>query len=360
MQMMKTQKPRCLHLDGPLIIDALNVYETCLTFSQDLRLSTFVFEDFANALLTPENSRLLCEIHLSLLRFVLQDEENQGTTFGNKDTTRFFYTLIQLLDDLTYGEVLRFYAESDLDDRLAASHVVRILKKNYPFVDGTDRLIVLSWLCSQFAKTAKYKNVCVSTQKFSPMKSFNCEICSKGGQMVVCDICDGCFHLRCVKLQSLPKGEWFCSSCSLRAKQLGFDFEELTADNLKQDRNIKQLGHDDDGRFFWLMNNWILAYDPLKKILYLHGSLTQVQSLLRELDADFMEYELSARIGEYLDHLFEQLDFILCNTMTVEDEETLNKATAKLLDQIVESLGSEESRLMHSLWSAKLKSKFSI
>ncbi|KAI6212955.1 hypothetical protein M3Y94_00091400 [Aphelenchoides besseyi] len=107
---------------------------------------------------------------------------------------------------------------------------------------------------------------------------------------------------------------------------------------------------------FWLMNDWILAYDPLTKILYLHGSLSQVHNLLRELDADFMEYELSVKIGECLDHLFEQLDLLLCNSVAVDDEETLNETTAQLLDQIVKVLGSEQSRLMHTLWSAKLRS----
>ncbi|EJK60736.1 hypothetical protein THAOC_18861, partial [Thalassiosira oceanica] len=53
-----------------------------------------------------------------------------------------------------------------------------------------------------------------------------CEICRTGGDLIVCDGGDnegGCgraFHLECINLRTLPKGDWICKDC---ARELGFN-----------------------------------------------------------------------------------------------------------------------------------------
>lgn len=51
-----------------------------------------------------------------------------------------------------------------------------------------------------------------------------CDICGKGGNLICCDGCTNSYHLRCLRLrvyikslndsQTIPKGEWYCPSCS--------------------------------------------------------------------------------------------------------------------------------------------------
>ncbi|CAO2825117.1 unnamed protein product [Amaranthus hypochondriacus] len=40
-----------------------------------------------------------------------------------------------------------------------------------------------------------------------------CSICRYGGELILCDRCPSSFHARCLGLQEIPDGDWFCSSC---------------------------------------------------------------------------------------------------------------------------------------------------
>ncbi|KAK7401612.1 hypothetical protein VNO78_13226 [Psophocarpus tetragonolobus] len=43
---------------------------------------------------------------------------------------------------------------------------------------------------------------------------FVCEVCNDGGKLLCCEACPRTYHLKCIGLKSLPKGEWICSNCS--------------------------------------------------------------------------------------------------------------------------------------------------
>ncbi|GFY84050.1 similar to TRITHORAX-RELATED PROTEIN 6 [Actinidia rufa] len=56
-----------------------------------------------------------------------------------------------------------------------------------------------------------------------------CELCGSGeypSELLLCDKCDRGFHLFCLRpiLASVPKGSWFCSSCSDHKKPKSFPF----------------------------------------------------------------------------------------------------------------------------------------
>ncbi|CAO2815464.1 unnamed protein product [Amaranthus hypochondriacus] len=40
-----------------------------------------------------------------------------------------------------------------------------------------------------------------------------CSVCCDGGELILCDRCPSAFHATCLKLQDIPKGDWFCPSC---------------------------------------------------------------------------------------------------------------------------------------------------
>lgn len=41
----------------------------------------------------------------------------------------------------------------------------------------------------------------------------SCSICRTGGELILCDNCPKSFHKECLKIKSVPEGDWFCPSC---------------------------------------------------------------------------------------------------------------------------------------------------
>jgi hypothetical protein len=40
-----------------------------------------------------------------------------------------------------------------------------------------------------------------------------CGVCKDGGDLLLCDGCPRSFHQRCLKLETVPEGEWKCPIC---------------------------------------------------------------------------------------------------------------------------------------------------
>lgn len=67
----------------------------------------------------------------------------------------------------------------------------------------------------------------MSFKAYSCLTSFlvtfqKCKICRKKGdedRLLLCDDCNQAFHIYCLRpaLQGIPKGEWKCVACSVRA-----------------------------------------------------------------------------------------------------------------------------------------------
>jgi hypothetical protein len=77
--------------------------------------------------------------------------------------------MLQLLDGMTYAEILRHYLESD--SRFQCADILAILSENYPFVEVEKRIKVLKWLCDFFLQTSVFK-----------------QLISNDGQMVVSNL----------------------------------------------------------------------------------------------------------------------------------------------------------------------------
>ncbi|CAB9512612.1 regulator of chromatin subfamily A member 3-like 1 [Seminavis robusta] len=46
-----------------------------------------------------------------------------------------------------------------------------------------------------------------------PETCLDCGLASKPEELLLCDGCDGMYHLKCVCLDDIPSGDWFCSTC---------------------------------------------------------------------------------------------------------------------------------------------------
>lgn len=134
-----------------LVMQALSIYEVLRHFRTLVRLSPFRFEDFCAVLMYEDQSYLLAEIHIMLLKAILREEDAQQTHFGPLDQKDSVNVVLFFIDAMTWPEVLRAYVESD---RHFDCEVLKIFNTcEYPFTDVENRLKVLQFLTDQFLIT---------------------------------------------------------------------------------------------------------------------------------------------------------------------------------------------------------------
>lgn len=134
-----------------LIMQALCIYEVLRHFRTLVRLSPFRFEEFCAAVMCEDQSILLAEIHIMLLKALLREEDSQQTHFGPLDQKDSVNVVLYFVDAMTWPEVLRSYVESDKE---FDSGTLNILSTSeYPFTTVENRLKVLQFLTDQFLIT---------------------------------------------------------------------------------------------------------------------------------------------------------------------------------------------------------------
>lgn len=134
-----------------LVMPSLSVYEVLRHYRTLVRLSSFRFEDFCAALICEDQTNLLAEIHIMLIKTLLREEDSQQTHFGPLDQKDSVNVSIYFVDSMTWPEVLRSYVESD---KSFDQNILQILTTTeYPFTAIEDRLKVLQFLTDQFLIT---------------------------------------------------------------------------------------------------------------------------------------------------------------------------------------------------------------
>lgn len=140
--------------DGKLLMRSLSVYEVLRRFGHIIRLAPFKFEDFGAALLADEQSSLLAEIHIQLLKTLMREDRQQQTWLGPPDIRDSVNVYLFLTDHTNWPATLRIYLSADIKEN---SSILEKLgggtggSKNYPFnVNIQVKLDVLEQLCDQF------------------------------------------------------------------------------------------------------------------------------------------------------------------------------------------------------------------
>ena len=82
------------------------MYEVLRRYHQILRLSPFRVEDFCAALASEEQSNLLSEVHIALLRTLVRSEES-GAALGAPDQKDTVQSVFFFMDSVTWPEALR-------------------------------------------------------------------------------------------------------------------------------------------------------------------------------------------------------------------------------------------------------------
>jgi len=134
-----------------LVMPLLSIYEVLRHFRALVRLSCFRFEDFCAAVTCEDQTNLLAEIHMMLIKALLREEDSQQTHFGPLDHKDSVNVSLYFVDAMTWPEVLRSYVESD---KGFDQNILQILTTSeYPFTAIEDRIKVLQFLTDQFLIT---------------------------------------------------------------------------------------------------------------------------------------------------------------------------------------------------------------
>ncbi|CAH1971965.1 unnamed protein product [Acanthoscelides obtectus] len=286
------------------IMEVVSIYEVLRHFRNLVRLSPFRLEDFCAAIICEDQSSLLAEIHIMLLKALLREEDSQQTHFGPLDQKDSVNISLYLIDYMTYPEILKAYVESDKN---FDSKVLEILSTtDYPFSTLEDRIKVLQFLTDQFLITNPVREDLLSEV---PMHyDDHCRVCHKLGDLLCCETCPAVYHLECVDppLGKIPEEDWQCSIC--RSHKVS-GVVDCVLDLEKQGQLSRQepLGYDRHGRKYYFLCRRILVESQDGEICY-YSTTLQFDEILRALDSKDLETTLYRELQDFKDEITRQME----------------------------------------------------
>ncbi len=276
------------------ILQVFSIYEVLRRYSQILRLTPFRVEDFCAALSSDEQSNLLSEVHIALLKAIIRSEETTST-FGPMDQKDSINCVIYFTDSVTWPETLRMFLQSDA----SYEEPLKILQTcDYPFADSSEAMLnnrvqVLSFLCDQILSTQAIRDFIVDDGQLGTEE--HCRVCHRLGEMLVCDSCPGVYHLGCLDppLHDVPEDEWRCYVC--QANEVDGVVDCAKAGNGNACRQ-ETLGIDRGGNKYWFLCRRLVVEVADGKgedgnVRY-YSTVKQLEELSEVLDDEMYEKEL--------------------------------------------------------------------
>ncbi|XP_058053508.1 nucleosome-remodeling factor subunit NURF301 [Anopheles bellator] len=334
-----------LLVPNDIVLRCTSIYEIIRRFRHLVRLSPFRFEDFCAAIWSEDQSALLTELHIMLLKAILREEDSQQTHFGPLDQKDSVNIALYLIDAITWPEVLRSYIESDAS---LDQNVLKILSTTeYPYVPAEERLYVLQFLTDQFLVTSTVRDD--MTQEGPIHYDDHCRVCHRLGDLLCCETCPAVFHLECVEppMVNVPNGDWQCNLCKSH-KVTGVS--DCISSQEKQGMLCRQeiLGFDRHGRKYWFIVRRLFVESEDASQIWYYSTVKQFELLLSKLDPNEMESELYEQLDEdYRDEIVRQMT--LTEAITNQHKgskksyiEVDNQRIAKLIGQLAETEGESE------------------
>ncbi|KAH8380095.1 hypothetical protein KR009_008904 [Drosophila setifemur] len=306
-----------LSIPNAHVLRALSIYEVLRRFRHLVRLSPFRFEDFSAALTCEEQSALLTDVHIMLLKAILREEDAQGTHFGPLDQKDTVNISLYLIDAITWPEVLRSYVECD---KAFDRNVYHILSRTeYPYTSIENRLDVLQFLSDQFLTANSVRDVML--QEGPIHYDDHCRVCHRLGDLLCCETCPAVYHLECVDppMNDVPTEDWQCGLC--RSHKVS-GVVDCVLPQEKQGVLIRHdvLGVDRHGRKYWFIARRIFVEDQTDFSCWYYSTTSKFKLLLHRLDPEELETRLHAQIAERKDEIERQMK--LTETLTNEHKHT--------------------------------------
>ncbi|PNF38728.1 hypothetical protein B7P43_G14361 [Cryptotermes secundus] len=287
-----------------LIMQALCIYEVLRHFRTLVRLSPFRFEEFCAAMMCEDQSILLAEIHIMLLKALLREEDSQQTHFGPLDQKDSVNVVMYFVDAMTWPEVLRSYVESDKEFDSATLNILNTCE--YPFTTVENRLKVLQFLTDQFLITNPVREDLLNEGNIH--YDDHCRICHRLGDLLCCETCPAVFHLACVEppMDGVPEEDWQCGVCQAHKVSGVVD---CIPDAEKSGLLCRQehLGFDRHGRKYWFLARRIFVESEDGDVWY-YSTPVQLEELLQTVDREIMEVALAREIGDFKEEIIRQME----------------------------------------------------
>ena len=287
------------------------MYEVLRHYSTLLRLSPFRFEDFCAAMSSEDQSNLLSEIHIALLKSIVRAEEKDGVQFGPLDYKDSINSILYFMDSFTWPESLKLYL---YNDPVAYALPLQIFEKNkeYPLAPLTcsnkdlaieNRVDMLSFLADQFLTTTAVRDDIVNEGRQAPED--HCRICHRLGDMIVCEQCSGIYHFTCLEppLEDVPEDDWQCYVC--QANEVPGVTDIISEkERLGELHRHESLGIDREGNKYWfLCRRLIVEKRDGDGIIAYYTTRKQLEELLHAIDSKNYEHDLSEAIHNIRDDM---------------------------------------------------------
>lgn len=331
------------------VLRSLGIYEVLRRYRNLVRLSPFRSEDFCAALISEEQSALLTEIHIALLKAILREEDSQQTHFGPLDQKDSINISLYLIDTVTWPEVLRIYVESDPSfSRL----VLEILsQKEYPYTEIDDRLTVLQFLTDQFLTTTFVRDDMI--QEGPIHYDDHCRVCHRLGNLLCCETCPAVYHLECVDppLEDVPTEDWQCNICKSHSVS---GVNDCISSQEKQGSLCRHehFGFDRHARKYWFVCRRLFVETEDGSETWYYSTEAQFENVFKKLDPEFFEKQLCKEIDDCRDEIAKQMK--LTESLTNElkgnkksyfeiENEKLSKEPSNVENGVSESESNKEA-----------------
>lgn len=286
------------------VLRALGIYEVLRRYRNLVRLSPFRVEDFCAALVSDEQSALLTEVHIALIKAILREEDSQQTHFGPLDQKDSINISLYLIDTVTWPEVLRIYVESDPS---FSRQVLDILsQKEYPYTEIDDRLTVLQFLTDQFLTTTSVRDDMI--QEGPIHYDDHCRVCHRLGNLLCCETCPAVYHLECVDppLDDVPSEDWQCNICKSHSVS---GVNDCISSQEKQGSLCRHehFGFDRHARKYWFVCRRLFVETEDGSETWYYSTEIQLESVLKILDPEFFEKQLCKEIDDCKDEIVKQM-----------------------------------------------------
>lgn len=323
------------------LLQICSIFEILKHFRNQLRLSSFRVEEFIAALQLDEMNSLCSEIHITLLKVLIKEDEANGTMIGSNEVKDSINIHLYACDTITWPQVLKMYllarskgalttsGRSNCGDLEARRVVQAIFETSYPVgVQLEKKLAVLQYLCDTFLETNIAREEISNIESMTIKHDDHCRKCHKLGDLLCCDNCPSVFHLHCVDppMSQIPNNEWICHICR------AMNIEEIETVTVRKEI----LGWDRHGRkYWWLCQRLIVdeaqpddqlddsqqdepmdempldeTQQPAKSRVWYYSTRAQFNDLIAALDKVKYEKELVEVLLEMQEEIFKGFDHI--------------------------------------------------
>lgn len=289
--------------DGRYLMRSVTLYEILKRFSHIIRLTPFRYEDFSAALTAEDQSPLLAEIHIQLLKTLIREDRQQQTWLGPPDIRDSVNIYLQLADHITWPAALRIYLSADA---IANSPILDQLSKeskSYPLdVTVEVKLSILEHLCDQFLLSNLARDVIANGNNSIVKHDTTCRSCSKpNGPVLSCSNCPAVYHLSCSDPtsdgQASDDEPYLCVICRSNHIKGVSDClsDEEKSGNLKRHEAI---GVDKQGNRYWTVIRRVFVIDENEDDVRYYTEAEQLDQLIDSLKDSRNDKQLIACLEE--------------------------------------------------------------